>query len=93
MEAAISPSEDGYRCRDADTYVPDMQPGPALNALDPMGRSIENRDSTLHLAAGWLRCISRRLIEAPAMGRPRDAIVSRQLRHLFADLDLQSVSC
>jgi len=60
---------------------------PALNALDPMTRRIDNRDSTLHLAAVWLRCINRRLIAAPAGGRPRDVIVSRQLRHLFADLN------
>lgn len=37
----------------------------ALNALDPMARSNDNRDSTFHLAALWLRCIDRRLIEGP----------------------------
>lgn len=38
----------------------------ALNVLDPMACRIDNRDSTLHLAAVWLRCIDRRLIEGPA---------------------------
>lgn len=49
--------------------------------------SFKNRDSTLHLATMWLRCIVCRVIEPPQMGKPHDARVSRQLRHLFAYMD------
>lgn len=61
--------------------------------FDPMTR--RHRQSGFHIAP----CRSVVALHGPstdrsprAMGRPHDAIVPRQLRHLFADLDF-AVSC
>lgn len=88
LKAAVLPWRMDTLCMDACTYVPDMQPAACLNRLWPNDTPASiTRDSTLHRAAVWLCCITRRLLEAPAHGRPHDVIVSRHLRHLFADLD------